>query len=70
MKEPNILKFFSQDYLPRHISEVERVSRACGDLAAYMAYTLPESLELHIGLRKLLEAQDCFIRAAVDKVSG
>jgi hypothetical protein len=31
-----------------------------------MARALPDSPELTAGLRKLLEAKDCFVRAAVD----
>jgi hypothetical protein len=31
-----------------------------------MADTLPEGAELTAGLRKLLEAKDCFVRSALD----
>lgn len=33
--------------------------------AQYMADTLPDGPELAAGLRKLLEAKDCFVRAAL-----
>ena len=57
-----ILKFFRWDHLPEHLQEP---SRACQSLAAEMAATLPESAEKTTGLRKLLEAKDCFVRAAM-----
>jgi hypothetical protein len=39
-------------------------------LADEMDTTLPECAEKSAGLRKLLEARDCFIRAAVEKSDG
>jgi len=44
---------------PRLISEL------CGELAGAVIRDLPDSPELTAGLRKLLEAKDCFVRAAV-----
>jgi hypothetical protein len=35
-------------------------------LAEEMSAALPECAELSAGLRKLLEAKDCFVRAALD----
>jgi hypothetical protein len=40
-------------------------SRACAALADEMIHTLPAGPELTVGLRKLLEAKDCFVRAAI-----
>jgi hypothetical protein len=42
------------------------VSRPFGELAERMADTLPSGPELTAGLRKLLEAKDCAVRAALD----
>jgi hypothetical protein len=42
------------------------VSAQCHDLAVLMISTIPDGPELTAGLRKLLEAKDCFVRAALD----
>lgn len=55
-----MMKYFAYDHLPE---DLQYVSRQCCDLAACMVNLLPESAELTAGLRKLLEAKDCFVRA-------
>lgn len=40
------------------------------DTARWMVDELPDGPELTAGLRKLLEAKDCFVRAALDAVRG
>jgi hypothetical protein len=55
-----ILRYFAFEHLPPDLQEV---SRPIGELAAQMADTLPPGAELTAGLRKLLEAKDCFVRA-------
>lgn len=55
----SLLGFFAFEHLPPHLQEV---SRPCGELARQMAASL-EGTELTVGLRKLLEAKDCFVRA-------
>ncbi|WP_018503088.1 hypothetical protein [Parafrankia discariae] len=57
-----LLKFFTWAHLPAHLQEV---SRPLGELAEQMVRTLPDGPELTAGLRKLLEAKDCFVRAAL-----
>lgn len=57
-----ILRFFAWQHLPDHL---KGVSRDCADLAMAMAATLPFDAETSAGLRKLLEAKDCFVRAAL-----
>lgn len=64
MNEPPILKFFAYEHLPAHLQEV---SKPIGELAREMATSLPPSAELSAGLRKLLEAKDCFVRAKLEK---
>ena len=59
-----ILKFFSFDHLP---AQLQIVSKPIHDLAVKMDEELPESAEKTVGLRKLLEAKDCFVRAALEK---
>ena len=55
---------FAYDHLPTHL---RAVSAPCATLAADMVETLPDGPELTAGLRKLLEAKDCFVRAALAK---
>jgi len=59
-----ICKFFATDHLTPHLRvQADR----CAELA--QAMVLDEALdgpELTTGLRKLLEAKDCFVRAALD----
>ena len=59
-----ILQFFTFVHLPQHLQEISEPFCA---LAYQMANTLPEGAETAAGLRKLLEAKDCAVRA---KVSG
>ncbi|MFG1776600.1 hypothetical protein ACGFIG_09245 [Micromonospora sp. NPDC049048] len=58
-----IARYFAYDHLPQHL---QAVSKPCHDLAEQMIGTLPDGPELTAGLRKLLEAKDCFVRAALD----
>ena len=57
-----ILQYFEYRHLPQRLQEV---SRPLGELAEHMANTLPQNAELTVGLRKLLEAKDCFVRASL-----
>lgn len=59
-----ILKHFEYDHLPSHL---QTVSREFHRLAHVMHGTLPMGAELVAGLRKLLEAKDCMVRAAAEK---
>jgi hypothetical protein len=55
-------RWFTYRHLPAHL---QPVSIACVRLAAEMIAGYPDSPELTAGLRKLLEAKDCFVRAAI-----
>lgn len=55
-----IMKFFAYGHLPPRLQEV---SRPIGELAIQMDDALPDGPEKSAGLRKLLEAKDCFVRA-------
>ncbi|HEY6547615.1 MAG TPA: hypothetical protein VI589_06905 [Vicinamibacteria bacterium] len=57
-----ILAFFEWAHLP---IALQVVSARIADAAWYMARELPPSAEVSAGLRKLLEAKDCFVRAAL-----
>lgn len=58
-----IARYFDFDHLKTPLREV---SRDCAELAGAMIDQLPDGSELTTGLRKLLEAKDCFVRAAAD----
>jgi hypothetical protein len=57
-----LMDFFAFEHLPRHL---QAASVPCARLAEEMVQALPDSPELTVGLRKLLEAKDCFVRAAL-----
>ena len=59
-----LMQFFKFAHLPAHLQEP---SRSCTELAQKMDETLPETAEKTAGLRKLLEAKDCFVRALMEK---
>lgn len=57
----NIDFVFAYDHLPDYL---QAISKPCHDLAREMRGELPpNSKEVAVGLRKLLEAKDCFVRA-------
>lgn len=59
-----IMKYFAFAHLPealRHVSEP-----IC-ELAEHLDESLPDCAEKSAGLRKLLEAKDCFVRAVLEK---
>lgn len=57
-----IMRYFAFEHLPEHL---QGVSRPIGEIAKQMDETLPDGPEKSAGLRKLLEAKDCFVRAAL-----
>jgi hypothetical protein len=61
MKSP-IMKYFAYAHLPGHL---QSVSQPIADLAELMDNNLPDCAEKSAGMRKLLEAKDCFVRAAL-----
>lgn len=62
---PNpIMKHFAYEHLPPHL---QAVSKPIGDLAREMDETLPDCAEKSAGLRKLLEAKDCLVRAKLEE---
>jgi hypothetical protein len=63
MKYP-ILDYFRYEHLPAHL---QQVSRPFAEIARTMAAELPEGPEVSAGLRKLLEAKDCLVRAALNR---
>ena len=57
-----IMKYFEYAHLPE---KLQAVSKPIGELATLMDNTLPEGGEKSAGLRKLLEAKDCLVRASL-----
>lgn len=58
----HVLQFFRYDHLPDRLQEV---SRPFHELALEVAGRAPESPETTVALRKLLEAKDAAVRAAL-----
>lgn len=59
-----IAGFFDYGHLPEHL---QPVSRQIHDVAEAMIEQISDGPELVAGLRKLLEAKDCFVRASLGK---
>ena len=62
-----ILKHFAYSHLPKHL---QAVSAQFHTIAAGLDAALPDSAEKNAGLRKLLEAKDCMVRAALEKAQA
>jgi hypothetical protein len=58
-----ILQYFKFQHLPE--GDLRHTSKLCCTLAMDMDDLLPECAEKSAGLRKLLEAKDCFVRASL-----
>ena len=58
-----LLKHFAFDHLP---ADLAGVSRGFHDLAHALLPLVEDGPELTAGLRKLLEAKDCAVRAALE----
>jgi hypothetical protein len=59
-----LLRYFESDHLPEHLAGVSRQFEALAwDLAGRNGS--PQGPEVTAGLRKLLEAKDCFVRATL-----
>lgn len=61
MENP-IMQYFQFSHLPRRL---QAVSEPIGKLAEQMNRDLPNGPEKSAGLRKLLEAKDCLVRASL-----
>jgi hypothetical protein len=55
-----IMKYFEYEHLPAYLQDV---SRPIAEVAKQMDEGLIDGAEKSAGLRKLLEAKDCFVRA-------
>lgn len=61
----HLLQYFTFEHLPDHLKEV---SRPFGELALRVVELVPGNPERTVALRKLLEAKDAAVRAALSKV--
>lgn len=59
-----ILKFFEFSHLPE---KLQKVSKPICELAHKLNSELPDCAEKTVGLRKLLEAKDAFVRASLEQ---
>lgn len=57
-----MLRYFEFGHLPKQLQDVSKLFQGC---AVALIATLPRSAERTVALRKLLEAKDCAVRAAV-----
>jgi len=57
-----ILQFFAFEHLPEKLAAI---SKPFGELAATIVDTCPRNAERSVALRKLLEAKDAAVRAAI-----
>lgn len=60
----HLARYFAWSHLPPHLAEV---SRPVCEVMTELVAVLPDGPELTAGLRKLLEAKDCLVRAALDR---
>jgi len=60
----HIARWFNYDHLPQ--GHPRELAGECASIAFIMIDELPDGPELTSGLRKLLEAKDCFVRAAIE----
>lgn len=62
-KPSHILKYFGYKHLP---PKLQAISEPFYGIADEMDNSLPDCAEKSAGLRKLLEAKDCMVRAALE----
>ena len=57
----DIKRYFAYNHLPTHL---QQTSKPFSELLSQMEH-IPDSEEKEAGIRKLLEAKDCFVRASL-----
>ena len=57
-----LMEYFKYKHLPEHL---QKISKPICELADQMSRELCDGSEQTAGLRKLLEAKDCFARAKI-----
>jgi hypothetical protein len=61
------IRYFEFEHLPEPL---KAVSRPMHQLAHLMEDALPDGPEKSAGMRKLLEAKDCFVRTRLEQLNG
>jgi hypothetical protein len=56
------IRFFKYEHLPKNLQEI---AKPITELALLMETKLPDGPEKSAGMRKLLEAKDCFVRSVL-----
>ena len=56
------IQYFEYKHLPE---KLQAISKPLGDLAQWAEEMIPDGPEKSAGMRKLLEAKDCFVRASL-----
>lgn len=59
----NVDRFFTYEHLPE---KLQKVSKPICDLHKLLDEMLPDCAEKSTGMRKLLEAKDCFVRSLIE----
>lgn len=76
MDQEHIMQFFAYEHLPSHLQQISMpfclvayaiVGDPRGQAPALSGYPLPRNPERTVALRKLLEAKDAAVRAALAK---
>lgn len=62
-----VIQYFQVGHLP---AALRTVAQPITELAHQLELMLPDGPEKSAGMRKLLEAKDCFVRAALDKLDA
>lgn len=63
-----ILKFFKYEHLPNHLKEISKPFCELAYKIDEMRTQTEENAEIAAGLRKLLEAKDCIVRAMLNHI--
>lgn len=61
----DILHYFAYTHLPLNLQEVSKPFCHLAERMVTLLHIASDQAEVHVGLRKLLEAKDCFVRAAL-----
>jgi hypothetical protein len=59
-----MLQWFAYKHLPE---KLQAISKPFGEMAQWIVDSTPRNPERTAGLRKLLEAKDCIVRASIYK---
>jgi hypothetical protein len=62
----HVAHYFAYEHL--NAGPIREVAEMCSEFAGQMLLVLPDGPELTVGLRKLLEAKDAFVRCAVGQI--